>query len=323
MDFIQEYFLNPLMSNGWFNPVNSIVYGVILIAGIWLVFNLLKKLKITINNKLFIALIPFIAFAGVTRTLRDYIYFSSSSQEGFLSSFSSNIMIMQENAYNFILLKTGNPLFSFVDSYVIAWFPTPGSYFITFVIALTSLLVSIAIQKYFKVEYWKTLFVIGCVFFSLNASMLPFSSVTPLLYIGSVSLAWLGLFFLIYYLTHKKYPTLKNKIAVYLREIFTKLNSTILASHMFDATATFFAIAVFSTVGGHGYTEQHFLSRSLMPFLGPQIMFLLKLVVVIPVLYFIDKHIEDNEFGNFLKLAVFIMGLAPASRNLARLIVGV
>jgi hypothetical protein len=29
MDFISEYFLNPILSNGWFNPVNSLVYGIV------------------------------------------------------------------------------------------------------------------------------------------------------------------------------------------------------------------------------------------------------------------------------------------------------
>jgi uncharacterized membrane protein len=41
------------------------------------------------------------------------------------------------------------------------------------------------------------------------------------------------------------------------------------------------------------------------------------------VLYFIDRYIEEKEFGTFLKIVVFILGLAPASRNLARLLIGV
>ncbi len=48
-----------------------------------------------------------------------------------------------------------------------------------------------------------------------------------------------------------------------------------------------------------------------------------KFVVVVPVLYFINKHVEDKEFRNFMLLIVLILGLAPASRNLARLMVGV
>jgi len=69
--------------------------------------------------------------------------------------------------------------------------------------------------------------------------------------------------------------------------------------------------------------EQHFLSRWLMPFLGPQVMFLLKFIVVIPVLFYIDRYTEDKDMGNFLKLVVFVLGAAPATRNLIRLMVGV
>jgi uncharacterized membrane protein len=108
-----------------------------------------------------------------------------------------------------------------------------------------------------------------------------------------------------------------------LKEIFTKTNSAILSAHFFDATATFFAIAVFSTMSGQGYTEQHFLSRELMPFLGPQVMFLLKFIVVVPALYLISKNVKDRELRNFLLLVILILGLAPAARNLARLMAGV
>ena len=99
MEFVHQYFLLPLMRNGWFNPVNSLVYGVFLILGIWLVFNLLKKVDVEVDKGLFIAILPFVAFAGVTRALRDYIYFSSAEQAGFLNSFTTYMHVMQENAY--------------------------------------------------------------------------------------------------------------------------------------------------------------------------------------------------------------------------------
>jgi len=324
MDFLHQYFLLPIMSNGWFNPVNSLAYGLVLIAGIWLVFSLLKKLKIKTDKKLFFALIPFIAFAGVTRTLRDYVYFNSSGAAGFFASFSEHMAMMQQSAYDYILSVTGNPLLAAADSYMVAWFPTPGSYMITFIIALAALIISFLIQKRFGIEYWKPMFAIGFALFLMNSLMLPFSSVMPLLYIGSVSLAWTGLFFSITFFSKSKISKkVSKRLMGPVKKMFTPINSTILSAHLFDATATFFAIAMFSTMAGQGYTEQHFLSRGMMPFLGPGVMFLLKLVVVIPVLYFIDKYMEDDEFKGMLKLVVFILGLAPASRNLARLMVGV
>jgi len=61
----------------------------------------------------------------------------------------------------------------------------------------------------------------------------------------------------------------------------------------------------------------------MMPFLGPQVMFLLKFIVIVPVLYYIDRYAEDRELSGFLKLVVFLLGAAPAARNLVRLMAGV
>ena len=324
MDFLNQYFLTPIMRNGWFSPVNSLVYGLGLILGGLLVFRLLIFLKIRIDTRLYVALVPFIAFAGVTRTLRDYVYYSVSNSPNFFESFNNHIQLIQENAYNHIFRLTGNSIFAYTDSLIIAWFPTPGSYLITFFLALISLFISLVIQKYLKIGYWKTLFVLGFIMFLANAVLLPVNSFAPLVYIGLVSLGWAALFFSLSYIAGLKImKRMDKKARKVLKEIFTKTNSAILSAHFFDATATFFAIAVFSTMAGQGYTEQHFLSRELMPFLGPQVMFLLKFIVVVPALYLISKNVKDRELRNFLLLVILILGLAPAARNLARLMAGV
>lgn len=324
MELLHEYFLLPLMRNGWFNPVNSLVYGLILIAGIWLVFKLLKKVNVDIDNGLFISFIPFIAFAGVTRSLRDYIYFGASQNPGFLSSFTEYMSSMQGAAYDYIFGITGNSFIATVDSYIIAWFPTPGSYFITSALALFSLFVALIVRRYAKVDCWKTMFFLGMVFFTINASMVTVNTLLPLAYIGLTTAAWTALFFGTTYAAGKdKFRRFGKRFSELMKEIFTRTNSMVLSAHFFDATATFFAIAIFTTIGGHGYTEQHFLSRWMMPYLGPQVMFLLKFVVVVPVLYYIDRFSENKDLNRFLKLVVFVLGAAPATRNLVRLIVGV
>jgi uncharacterized membrane protein len=364
MDILYDYFLVPLMRNGWFNPVNSIVYGFFLIVGIWLVYALLQKIKVPVDRGLFIAVIPFIAFAGVTRALRDVVYFEASSAPGIFSTFSAYMQAMQESAYSYVLGATGSPALAWTDSYIIAWFPTPGSYFITFALALASLGAGFIVRKYWKLECWKTMAVLGTIFFLINASLVPINNIIPLLYIGTVTLAWALLFFSLGTdVVIRNIRRFSTKAAGEMKKFFTKMNSAILSAHMFDATATFFAISMFTTASGQGYTEQHFLSRGLMPFLGPGVMFLLKLAVVIPALWFIDRYMiaevtkgkgksgkkdrgndkekrtgmkgwldklgfgamEENsvEMARFLKLAIFILGAAPAARNLVRLIAGV
>jgi uncharacterized membrane protein len=116
MDFIYEYFLKPILSNGWFNPVNSITYGIILVAGVYLVFRLLKKMDIHIDRYFLYAILPFILWGSSTRVLHDAAYYGVLTGE--LGEF-----------------------------YSLPIFPTPGSYMITFLLALIVLLISLTIQK--------------------------------------------------------------------------------------------------------------------------------------------------------------------------------
>ena len=127
-----------------------------------------------------------------------------------------------------------------------------------------------------------------------------------------------GLWSLLFLLLHKFSLFVKKDSALKpLKQIFTLDNSAILSAHMLDASATFVALAFF------GYAEQHPLPRMLIAFSNPAAMFLLKLVVLIPVLYIIDRYAEKGEFKNFLKIVIFILGLAPGLRDMIRLMAGV
>ncbi len=92
-------------------------------------------------------------------------------------------------------------------------------------------------------------------------------------------------------------------------------NSGLISVHLFDAAATYVAMTYF------GYLEQHVLPRILIDAFGPLVMFPLKLIVIIPVLYIIDKYSEPGSFKNFMKIIILILGLAPALRDTIRLVV--
>jgi uncharacterized membrane protein len=44
-------------------------------------------------------------------------------------------------------------------------------------------------------------------------------------------------------------------------------------------------------------------------------MYILKIIVIVAVIYIIDQYIEDETAKGLLKLAVFVLGLAPGMRN--------
>ena len=86
-----------------------------------------------------------------------------------------------------------------------------------------------------------------------------------------------------------------------------KINASIIFSHMLDASATFIGIAIF------GFTEQVLLTKALISDY-PVLIFPLKLGILLPVLYFVDK-IEDRTGKDVIKAVLLTLGLAPGLRN--------
>jgi len=285
MDFLNDYFLNPILSNGWFNPINSIVYGIILAAAVYLVFRLLKRMSIRIDRHFLYAILPFVLWGASTRVLHDAAY--AGVLTGALGGF-----------------------------YSLPIFPTPGSYFITFTLALAVLVGSLLVQKFVKLPYWKCMLAAGIALDIINFILLPRFYPIPMLMILGITGLWTALFLLLYRFAGMV-DAKRSRVFVALKEIFTLDNSCILSAHMLDASATFVALAFF------GYAEQHPLPRTLIALSNPAAMFALKLVVLIPVLYIIDHYSEKGEFRNFLKIVILILGLAPGLRDAIRLMVGV
>src|SRR3989344_6208808 len=71
LDFIQKYFINPIYTGEGYNVYNTIAYAIILIIAAYGVYKLLMKLKISIDRKFFLGILPFVAMGGVLRSLQD------------------------------------------------------------------------------------------------------------------------------------------------------------------------------------------------------------------------------------------------------------
>jgi uncharacterized membrane protein len=57
-----------------------------------------------------------------------------------------------------------------------------------------------------------------------------------------------------------------------------------------------------------------------MDLLGAAGMFVMKLVVLLPLLYFMHKYEEDRNLNNFIFLIIFSLGLAAGLRSAMRLV---
>ncbi len=204
----------------------------------------------------------------------------------------------------------GSSLRAFVDAgiYNISfWTVSPGIYILTAAIFLATLLLSLMVSRLTKakIAYWKTCLLIGItlavVNFGLVASKLH---ITNLKY-GFAIVGIAALVSLVLWFAFQK-----------LKFIAGVKNFLPFPAHMLDASATFIAVDFLSAV------EKHPLPTFMTSITGTAaIMFLLKLVVLIPLVYFFDKEFKDKEFVTFMLIAVAVLGFAEGIRNLLAIII--
>lgn len=179
---------------------------------------------------------------------------------------------------------------------------TPGIYVLTGIITIITLLIGVYIERKIKFDYRYTLLIVGtvlCIPNLLNISYINFTAFFGVIGIWAVLSS-------IFIIIRKKWNLIKNKY-----------NLSVLLAHLFDASSTYVAVDFY------GYGEQHVLPNALTNFTGTAlVMFPLKIVVILSALYVIDIYIEDETIKNMLKLAIFILGLAPGLRNFLSLCIG-
>ncbi|MDR3062656.1 MAG: DUF63 family protein [Methanobrevibacter sp.] len=286
VDFFEKYFFSG------YNIFNTLVYGILLIIAVFILIKFFKKIDKR-PEKLIIAVIPFILMGSITRALVD------------------------------------NGIFEY------SWFLiTPGIYYIIGGLTIISLLLGLLIEKKIfkkinktkkeiietnnikksfktkikkniknKIDYRLIIFslgLLGLLYVSINIHQLNFKVIVEVL------LIWLiltGIFYI-----------LGKKIKIYR----DKYNLSIISAHLLDATTTFIAVDFY------GYIEQHVLPNLIYSEFSTAVsIYPLKIIVVSLAIYSIDKYIDDKTIKGLLKLAIFILGLAPAIRNLFTMAIGI
>ncbi len=294
-DFIQTYYIDPVIYGTGYNVVNTITYAVVLILAVFCTYKLLKALEIRIDKRFLIGIVPFVALGGIMRAWEDLLEFSGYTQSLTGGVFSSFLLTDATGAARNMLLVS------------------PIIYITIFVIALVSLLVAKEIERFSKVNYHKSWFVIGLLLDIAVLSQLRLTVLFALYAVIFFTVLW------VFIIVAAREIAIKKKIAR-LSQLLTGENTLLLNVHMFDATTTFVALNYFP------YFEQHVLPGFLISIFGPAVMYALKLVVVSIVLYYFDKELskpEDIEKRTFLKIIVLILGLGPGLRNFLRMMMGV
>ncbi|MBS3061974.1 MAG: DUF63 family protein [Candidatus Diapherotrites archaeon] len=184
---------------------------------------------------------------------------------------------------------------------------SPGVYIFIGILTILSLWLSLEISKKTKYSALTVFTAIGSVFALISLVFLaPFITewiaviaipvFTLLLVIGATILTRM----------HSKTKTLLDH---------NPQNQLVLFGQLLDGSATFTAIQFF------GFSEQHVVSNAIIQGFGPIAFLIVKFGLMLAILYFADKEIEDENLRGFIKIFIAIIGFAPGIRDV--LLIGV
>ncbi|MDD5418021.1 MAG: DUF63 family protein [Candidatus Nanoarchaeia archaeon] len=84
-DFIKKFYIEPMFNYEGYNFVNTLTYGIILFACVYLIYKLFRKLKIEINTDAVLSWTSLILFGASLRVLEDQGTFNRTDFLGFLT----------------------------------------------------------------------------------------------------------------------------------------------------------------------------------------------------------------------------------------------
>lgn len=284
MSFIQQYFTDPLLYGEGYNIVNTLVYGLILIAALGPLLKVLRRWNVKFDKKFYIAMLPFLLGAPTVRVLVDAGIYSKD------------------------FIRIG-PL-------VLSPFMTPGIYLTFFIPALLSLWVASRFGKRLRTGSWRLTAALGMLTFGAlhlykasTALPLPLHfQPMVLLVVFVATLISCGLFYLA---TRRWKP-----------EFWQGLPLALVCTHLYDAATTFAALQIKWAWPKFGLVEQHVVGGFLIGLFGPVAMFALKLAVVPLVVWWLSKVEDETERGLYY-FVVFALGFGPGTRNVLRVLIGV
>ncbi len=182
-----------------------------------------------------------------------------------------------------------------------------------FAVTVLCLAVSKWMQRTGKVEDYRTAFAaLGILWTGVNVVILLYiedivQPTVPILIVGAATV----LTFLIY---------MASKYGGY-ELLSSKLNLSIVFAHLLDASSTIVGIDML------GYYEKHVVPSYLIDLTGTAfVMYPLKLMIFVPVLYVLDTQFDEDDelrtLRTLVKMVIIILGLAPAFRNTIRMTFG-
>jgi len=266
-DWINRYYIYPIIHDTSYNPVDTATWAVILGLAVLGLVRLFKHLDIEMDERLILYTLPFVLAGSSLRVIED---------AGLVSPPASYLLI------------------------------TPLIFFVVFFVTAGCLLLT---RMLLGARFYRAYAAIGLLWTMLNVAFITNAGFENLWVMPAVFL--LGTTITSVILLVRRYLT-------WLKFLDDKFNLMIIYAHMLDASSTYIGVDWFS------YYEKHVVPTFMINLTGSSsIMYLLKLLVLLPALSIIDRSIEDPSLRNLTKLTLITLGLAPAARNALRLALGV
>jgi len=177
---------------------------------------------------------------------------------------------------------------------------TPFIYIIFFAYAISALLATKKLEAFRGIEYHKSWSVIGFATLLVIIPLFDYQNLEPLGIFVIMTIVWSLAGFLVMKTAFSKYLTF-----AFIAPIFV---------HYLDATSTVVALS-------YGAEEKHVLGNVFIDVFGPYGMFLMKTLVIVPVVYYIFTRFEDVYERNYYLFLITLLGLGITTRNMVSLIV--
>jgi uncharacterized membrane protein len=265
--FVQKYYIDPIIYDTSYNPVDTITWAIILGLAIIGLLKLLGRLNILMDERLLLSTLPYILAGSSLRVIEDASLVAAP--------------------WRYLLI-------------------TPLIFFLVFFVTGAFLVIS---RKIWGGKFHAKYAAIGFLWTGFNLAALSTLGLKNAWVIAAVFLLGSSLAGGILFCGRRLSA---------LRFLDQRFNQMIIYAHMLDASSTYIGVDWFS------YYEKHVVPTYFINLVGTAaIMFPLKLLVILPVLYMIDKSMQEPSLRNLTRLALITLGLAPAVRNTLRLALGV
>ncbi|MEM2979196.1 MAG: DUF63 family protein [Methanomassiliicoccales archaeon] len=362
-DIFYKYFWGPIEADKEGHPIdnivegynflNTIVYAALLISCIFLMYKVVNKFGIEINNAFIYVSLPFFIFGGVSRSLEDALLFDGALQYLFISPIIYIFMIFLFSvtaAVGIISVKTKSKYEKFAS--------------IPFVIFLLSILAATILVSNFSSNYLNyslpmifpiafALFsIIGfAIFFHKKFNPFTISIFFTGTFLLSMSMAYaLSFFASTEWQSFYRSETLDTivtqpaelliipaiafsfTLGLYVVDrlcdkkhalLSTPVNIVLAFSQLLDGVATYRGIDFY------GYGEKHVLPELAINLFGSAfVLIIIKLVLIIIIVWLIDvafrsEFVKYPNLSNIVKFVLIFLGLAPGVRDSLRIAMGV